>query len=291
MRTSIITWTVLLLLCISRASLATQVWPFFEVGPTINYSCARNQAYTTPGPPIIDQHNQVSAAFAATTTIATISATYSNEIILVFPYGISTPTGSIGDGANLSWTHRKAVASGSGGANSAADYYWALSPNCLTNDPITVTLSGGSGYAQGFIVVGIAGVKNTAAPFDANAVFVASENGTSSAPGAVSYTTDSPADLLVTVIVEGQASTNTPPTPSAPTGFASVTTTGTFSAGLPNSAGSITLADKSVTVTQNTSLTWGGGSVTSHVTLVDALVGNPVGSACGTTMALMGVGC
>lgn len=117
-----------------------------------------------------------SAIFSTTNTKAVVlTTTVANDIIVLYVgYEINAGSGAptvstVTDTASLTWTRRGGAHAPTNGKDSVVDVWWAHSPGILTNDSITVTLSGNIDDGA-LIAWGVSGVPaaNYSAPWDTN---------------------------------------------------------------------------------------------------------------------------
>ena len=125
------------------------------------------------------------AASGGTSSNVTLTTANPNDVIILNIAENSTTVSSISDTAGLTWQER-AVAGGSG---ALLYQYYAIAPNALSADTITVNFAGTVSY-DALNAFGIAGA-NTSSPFDTNAAIPATANS-----GTASATTSEANDLI-----------------------------------------------------------------------------------------------
>jgi len=181
------------------------------------------------------------------------------------------------------------------------EQWWALAATALTTESLTVNLSGSATVVIGGWK-GVAGVFNTAAPFDSNASLPSTNNGGSATvPTTGTFSTSSTDDLLVDVTVVGRNQTGWVPCSIGTFGswqatFAEISFTSQIE--LTERAQGVTTLQASASGHKSTSGSGGCPAGTSTasgdgwLSLTTAMNGNAVaGSACPGYRALKGVGC
>ena len=153
---------------------------------------------------------------------ASLTTSHSNDIIIVYTTESldlqPSCTFSVSDQAGLAWTLRASAAG-------RTDYYytttprdqlaefWAKSPNPLTLDTITESISGCAstqygGEYNGFQAFGVSGA-NYNNPFDPNASLPGTANNYSNTP-AVTLSTSNPNDMIISIAQQSSYGTLTP---------------------------------------------------------------------------------
>lgn len=125
----------------------------------INFVTAVQQALVIDGTPVTN--NNVST----TTVTATLTTTKTNDMIcIIFPLASGITLSSISSTSGLTFTKRTETGLLTGGGN--WQFYTAPSALALTSEVITVTY--GSSTSTRIVAFAVAGVGNTASPFDTN---------------------------------------------------------------------------------------------------------------------------
>ena len=153
-----------------------------QTGPRVSTLTASSLA--------IDGNGFYTTSSWSTSDTVTLSTTYVNDVIILDVSENGTTAASVSDTAGLTW-QLKAVAGNSSNDNLIYQYY-AISPNALSADVITVNYAGGATSAE-LNAFGIAGA-NTSSPFDTNASIPATANS-----GTASATTSNSKDLIFAV--------------------------------------------------------------------------------------------
>ena len=117
---------------------------------------------TTPAPLVLDGNGFANNAAASTSTSVSLTTSSANDVIILDILQNGTTVSLVSDTAGLVW-HPRAVA----GAGGQTIYeYYAIAPNALSPDVITVTFAGAASYVD-LNAFGVSGA-NTSSPFDSN---------------------------------------------------------------------------------------------------------------------------
>ena len=175
-----------------------------QTGPQISTLTASSLA--------LDGNGFYTTSAWSTSDTVTLTTAYVNDVIILDIAENGTTVSSISDTAGLTW-QEKAVA---GTGNDLIYQYYAISPNALSADAITVNFTGGATQAE-LNAFGIAGA-NTSSPFDTNASIP-----TTSATGTVSATTSNANDLIFAAYRFGSDAS-----PSAGSGWTAINASGGY---------------------------------------------------------------
>lgn len=162
----------------------------------------------------------VTTSTGSPSQIVALTTTNKNDVIIVFACSGPTNNGAvqtISDVASLTWKLRKSSSFNAG--TEFCDEWWAISPNILSADNITVTWALNAGRTTAF---GISGA-DISYPFDNNASVPATNSAvTASTISIAGISTNNPSDILITMM-RGFATLSTV---TRPTSFTQVLATG-----------------------------------------------------------------
>ena len=175
---------------------------------------------STPGPLAIDSSASAGCGHNTNSCSATLSTFHPSDLIIVYAMeslDLQTVCNfSVNDAAGLHWTFRGGVSGRNDGyTNSSRDQiaeFWAASPNVLSSDTITESISGCAsieygGEYNGLLVVAVAGA-DLGSPFDPNVSLPASASGESNTPS-VTLSTSNSQDLIISAAQQSSFGTLT----------------------------------------------------------------------------------
>jgi hypothetical protein len=216
-----------------------------------------------PAPPALDGSAQAGCSHSTNSCSLTFSTTHAFDIIVVYTFEQldlkASCTFSVQDTAGLTWNYRGGVSGRNDGTTGyprdQIGEFWARSPNVLTSDVITESISGCAstqygGEYNGLQVFGVTGA-NYNTPFDPNVSVPGTANNYSNTPS-VNVSTTLSNDMIISA---GQQSSYGTLTPGS--GFTGITSNTEYQ-----------IASTSVT---NFSVTWGDSATWYWEMMADAI--------------------
>lgn len=173
----------------------------------------------------------------------TLTTTKTADILYLF-----SVTGNVGSNisgitstSGLTWTNRIAPFASPLSALQM-ETWWAFAPNALSSEVISITYSGGAATPR-IAVIGINGAASSTAPFDANASIPAKAAVTTTTSATNTISTNN-ANVFLIGMLRGEATLGTITEPS---GFTSITTTGSLAQDVSSRVVSSILSSQSLT--------------------------------------------
>ena len=233
--------------------------------------------------PVVYETFGANATNVLAVTISSISTTQTDYVLLLAIYnenhGAAAPTITSVTSAGLTWALRRRS---NGSATGCLELWWAHGTGTLSAYSVTANFSGAYDDACLALMV-VAGLGNSAAPFDVNASFPAAQSAPNNAwtPSFTSISTSNAEDMLlfITGTISGGG------TPG--TGFANIINRsnngGTWASRLYMDEQSITALQSSATFTYGSALNNGFSSVICAEAILDAVVGTNTPALANTT--------